>query len=141
MAMAARILVRMLSRPPDPPTPLSSRGTYLGWHAAMAMARTTLIQLRMRPSRARWDPWTRPISRPDDQDSDHCSTSKMRRSNKMMKACPASSRSRGRVGGFRREWVGEVTISLPRDLKPRLPCLRQRLHRLPQSVDPGELLL
>src|SRR4051812_42550971 len=65
--MHVRTLARMLSRPPDPPTPLSSRGKYLGWHAAMAMAISmTLIQLRMlRPSRPRWDPWTRPIPRPD----------------------------------------------------------------------------
>src|SRR5262245_50614596 len=76
--MAAMILTRIVLKPPDPPTPLSSRGAYLGWHAAMATAaRTTLIRLRMLTLPCSEDPWTRPDSRPDGQDSDHHSTGEM----------------------------------------------------------------
>ena len=36
---------------------------------------------------------------------------------------------------------GELRIKLPRNLQPGLPRLCQRLHRLCEGVDPGELLL
>src|SRR5437763_5590141 len=52
MAMAARILARMESRPPDPPVP--SAGAYLGWHPARTTtAITMLIRLRMPSSTSR----------------------------------------------------------------------------------------